>query len=285
MLRGMRTSRTLPISAALLWGLLALGCGGESAQDVAGTDDAGSPAVGQPVGASGGGAVGSGGAAVGSGGGVVAQGSGGVAAGGASGDTSGGSGGTAGQGGSPGAAGAATGAGCRKVVYDGESVKLSDGVTWSDPTGGNGSSSVTESTDNPHSGSASMKVTLTWNKGYYGGAFGYNFAGYASTGAIDVRNADSLEFWVRTETGTNDHFVVWIGDATGTAAVRDKAGGYVPLVTTTWQRFAIPLSALPGVDLARIWEIDGDTHSKPFGSAGGATFYIDDVAFTSSTCP
>jgi hypothetical protein len=275
MLRGMRTPRTLPVSAALLWGLVASGCGGEGAQDVPGTDDAGSPAAVQPLGATGG-------ALVGSGGDAVALGSGG-----GSGGTSGGSGGsdgTAGQGGAAGAAAANT-AGCRKVVYDGESVKLSDGVTWSDPTSGNGSSSVTESTDNPHTGSASMKVTLTWNKGYYGGAFGYNFAGYASSGAIDVRGADSLEFWVRTDTGTNDHFVVWIGDATGTAAVRDKAGGYVPLVTTTWQRFAIPLSALPGVDLAQIWEIDGDTHSKPFGSAGGATFYIDDVAFTSSTCP
>ena len=138
---------------------------------------------------------------------------------------------------------------------------------------------------NPHSGKASLKVDLKWNTGYYGGAFGFNWAAYSAPKAYDVSSARNLEFWARVETGTNDHFVLWLGDASGTASSRDKAGGYVPLVTTEWQHFTIPLSAYSGFDPSRVWELDGDTHSKPFGVAGGVIFYLDDVVFTGEACP
>jgi hypothetical protein len=176
-----------------------------------------------------------------------------------------------------------------KVIYNGESgagdVNLASATTWTDPNGANGTSSVTESTVNPHSGNASLKVDLKWNTGYYGGAFGFNWAGYSATKAYDIGSAQNLEFWARVETGTNDHFVLWLGDASGKASSRDMAGGYVPLVTTEWQHFAIPLSAYSGFDPSHVWELDGDTHSKPFGTAGGVIFYLDDVAFTGEACP
>jgi hypothetical protein len=176
-----------------------------------------------------------------------------------------------------------------KVIYNGESgagdVNLGSATTWTDPNGANGASSVTESTVNPHTGKASLKVELKWSTGYYGGAFGFNWAGYSAPKAYDVSSAENLEFWARVETGTNDHFVLWLGDASGKASSRDKAGGYVPLVTTEWQHFTIPLSAYSGFDPSHVWELDGDTHSKPFGTAGGVTFYLDDVVFTGGSCP
>ena len=45
------------------------------------------------------------------------------------------------------------------------------------------------------------------------------------------------------------------------------------------------MTQFTGVDLTAIWEVDADTHSDPFGVAGGVKFFVDDGAFTSPGCP
>jgi hypothetical protein len=217
-----------------------------------------------------------------------------------------GSGGEAtGGGGSPGAGGssaagggsitrggggvAGSGTSCGKIWYNGESgpgdVNLAAGNTWTDPSKdpAQGTSMVSESTTNPHGGTTSLEVELNWATGYYGGAFGFNFAKYDKMSAYDVHAEADLEFWIRTESGNKTHVVVWLTDSNAKGSNRVDITSSA-LVTPEWRKVSIPLTQFTGVDLMSIWEVDLDTHSDPFGVAGGVKFFVDDGAFTTPGC-
>jgi hypothetical protein len=169
----------------------------------------------------------------------------------------------------------------RKAWLNGESdIK---GMTWVDPTDAKqGSAKVSISAAQPHKGKGCVEASFSWIAPYYGGAFGYNWAGWDKSKALDIRQAKSLEFWIRVENGTNDHFVFWLTDAAGKAGDKVDAGNYLPgkLVTTAWQKVSVPAKDLKGsFDRTQVWEFDADTHANPWGSSGGAVFYLDDAAF------
>jgi len=179
--------------------------------------------------------------------------------------------------------------GCGKLWYDGEagSLTLTHGTTWVDPKPDpmKGSAMLSESTVEPHSGYAALEADLQWVAGYYGAAFGFNFAQYDAARAYDASNADSLEFWIRIDAGTKKHFLVWLTDSNRASSNKVAvASGAIPMLTMTWQRVSIPLATFANVDLTSIWEIDWDTHSEPFGTAGGIHVFIDDGVFTSADC-
>src|SRR5262245_38670337 len=69
-----------------------------------------------------------------------------------------------------------------KVWYSGETVTLAMGTAWGDPMPDptKGSSMISESTVEPHSGAKSLEADLNWIAGYYGAAFGFNFAQYSA---------------------------------------------------------------------------------------------------------
>jgi len=142
---------------------------------------------------------------------------GGVVSGGSSGSevTSGGGGtsssgaaGSSGMGGAPsGSAGATGGTGtggttspgtgnrpCGKLFYSGEpgEITLASGSTWSDPRGTAGTSVIKEITDNPHSGTTALMISLDWNDGQYGGDYGWSFGNYNATKQIDASTATHL---------------------------------------------------------------------------------------------
>jgi hypothetical protein len=189
-----------------------------------------------------------------------------------------------------GAAGSATpGTTCGKIWYNGESgpgdVNLAAAKTWTDPSKdpAQGTSMISESTTNPHGGTTSLEVDLNWATDYYGGAFGFNFARYDKANAYDVHDEADLEFWIRTESGDKTHVVVWLTDSNGTGSNRVDITSSA-LVTPQWRKVSIPLTQFTGVDLTSIWEVDADTHSDPFGVAGGVKFFVDDGAFTTPAC-
>jgi hypothetical protein len=193
---------------------------------------------------------------------------------------------------SSGGAGTSTGTGkvCNKIWYNGETgqgdVNLAAAPTWTDPSKdpANGTSMVSESTTNPHGGARSLEIVLNWATGYYGGAFGVNFANYDMARAYDVHDAADLEFWIRTESGDKTHVVVWLSDSQGKESGRIDITSST-LITPQWRKISIPLTQFTGVDLTAIWEVRVDTHSDPFGVAGGVKFFVDDGAFTSPGCP
>ncbi len=212
---------------------------------------------------------------------------------GASGGTSSGAGGSNAAGMGGGAAGTSTlptTKVCGKIWYNGESgqgdVNLGGANTWTDPAKdpAQGTSSISESTTNPHAGKSSLEVELNWADAYYGGAFGFNFAKYNKANAYDVHAEADLELWIRTESGDKTHVVVWLTDvdSKGSNRVDITASS---LVTPEWRKVSIPLTQFTGVDLTAIWEVDVDTHSDPFGTAGGVKFFVDDGAFTTPACP
>jgi hypothetical protein len=195
-----------------------------------------------------------------------------------------------GAGGGAAGSGAMPGATCGKVWYNGESspgdVNLAEVKAWTDPSKdpAQGTSMVSESTNNPHGGTTSLEVDLNWATDYYGGAFGINFAKYDKANAYDVHDEADLEFWIRTESGDKTHVVVWLTDSNGTGSNRIDITSSA-LVTPQWRKVSIPLTQFTGVDLTSIWEVDADTHSDPFGVAGGVKFFVDDGAFTTPACP
>jgi hypothetical protein len=186
----------------------------------------------------------------------------------------------------------ATGSGkiCGKIWYNGESgpgdVNLASATTWTDPSKdpSQGTSMVSESTTNPHGGTSALEVELNWATNYYGGAFGINFAKYDKANAYDVHAAADFEVWIRTETGNKTHVVFWLTDINGKGSSRVDITSS-SLVTPQWRKVSIPVTQFTGVDLTAIWEVDADTHSDPFGVAGGVKFFVDDGAFTSPGCP
>jgi hypothetical protein len=205
--------------------------------------------------------------------------------------TGGSTGGASMSGTGSGAGGASTVGGkvCGKIWYNGESgqgdVNLDAADSWTDPAKDptKGTSMISESTTNPHGGTTSLEIDLNWATDYYGGAFGFNFAKYNKDRAFDVHAEADLEFWIRTESGNKTHVVVWLTDSNGKGSNRVDITSSA-LVTPQWRKVSIPLTQFSGVDLTSIWEVDADTHSDPFGVAGGVKFFVDDGAFTTPGC-
>lgn len=179
---------------------------------------------------------------------------------------------------------------CGKIWYNGETgtgdVNLAAANAWTDPSKDptQGTSTISESTMNPHAGTSSLEVELNWATDYYGGAFGFNFAKYNEANAYDVHGEADFEMWIRTETGNKTHVVVWLTDTKATGSNRIDITSSGP-VTPEWRKVSIPVTQFSGVDLTAIWEVDVDTHSDPFGVAGGVKFFVDDGAFTTPGCP
>ncbi|HEV8248268.1 MAG TPA: hypothetical protein VGP93_20975 [Polyangiaceae bacterium] len=209
----------------------------------------------------------------------------------AAGATSGGATAAGGASGSAGAsetagAGGAEAATCGKIVYSGEpgEVTLADGSTWGDPhAAADGSTMFSETTDNPHSGTTALEIDLNWTAGYYGGAFGWNFAGGSAAKAIDIRDATDLELWIRANKNVW-YIAIWLTDIAGKSSGRGGIGDANFYTTTQWQKVTLPASLFTGIDASQVVEFVGDTHADPAGSAGGVKLFFDDVTFV-TPCP
>jgi hypothetical protein len=201
--------------------------------------------------------------------------------------TGGGTGGAmSGAGGMIGGAGAGgTGAAnrpCGKLFYSGEpgEITLASGSTWADPRGTAGTSMITETMDNPHSGTTALKIALDWNDGQYGGDYGWSFANYNAAKVIDARNATALSIWIRADHVTGG-FNIWLNDINKVSSkFYGVAGGTVGL---DWKELRVPMSAFAkdGFDPSKLDTFASDMHDDGHGEV---TWYLDDGVFVTA-CP
>ena len=97
-------------------------------------------------------------------------------------------------------------------------------------------------------------LDLSFNFSNYWGAFTNNFANYSAANAFNLTTYDTMEFWVRTASGTLSDLSVQLGDSAkqspdGAVAVDSYLPGGI---TTTWQRVDIPLNVFTGINMAQI---------------------------------
>jgi hypothetical protein len=205
--------------------------------------------------------------------------------------TGGGGAGTGGaMSGSGGMAGGATGAGgsntgaanrpCGKLFYSGEpgEITLASGSTWSDPRGTAGTSTITEITDNPHSGTTALKIALDWNDGQYGGDYGWSFANYNPAKVIDASSATALSIWMRADHVTGG-FNVWLNDINKVSSkFYGVPGGTIGL---DWKELRVPMSAFAkdGFDPSKLDTFASDMHDDGHGEV---TWYLDDGVFVTA---
>jgi hypothetical protein len=178
-----------------------------------------------------------------------------------------------------------------KYVYDETNgVTLASGGSWGDAAG---KTTLNETTTGVHSGSSALQIDMTWAAGYYGGGWGWNWTNWNAANAYDVSGNTALEFWIKASK-TWTMLPIWLSDGSGTPSAKvDVATILSGGITTTWQKVSIPLSKFSGNNLKAIYELDGDTHANPWGSAGGVTIFLDDVKFvcavgaggSGSVCP
>jgi len=259
-------------------GVLVAACSGADAgtgiEDLSGTAGAADTSTtgagggaGSAMGSSGGGNAqpGSGGAvsnAGGSGGSARAGGS--NAGGSSSGGSMSGGGGASGAAGSManGGAGGSDNPGEGTIWYDGEPAGLSYAAGVASLSAG---STAMETSDNPHSGTKSLSVSLNASSGW--GHIGWTPS--RDSKSYDLTTHAKLEFWIHAVSGTPTALQMEMhGPGGGCPWVNIK--DYLPGgVTKSWQKVSIPLSAFK-MDQKKIQVVDF------WLSSGNAAFVIDD---------
>jgi hypothetical protein len=171
---------------------------------------------------------------------------------------------------------------CGKLFYSGEpgEITLASGSTWADPRGTAGTNMISETTDNPHSGTTALKIALDWLPGQYGGDYGWSFGNYSAAKAIDASTATELSIWMRA-----DHVVggfnIWINDINKVSSTfHGVPGGTIGL---EWKELKVPMSsfAKSGFDLTHVDTFASDMHDD---GNGEVTWYLDDGVFVTA-CP
>lgn len=170
---------------------------------------------------------------------------------------------------------------CDAVIYDGETpaTNLAAGGSWFSPGG-----TASEVTTTSHSPTRSMRLNFVWAADWYCG-FGFNWANWntASAGILDASQAVSLDFWIRSDTGTESSITIQLSDSADVSSNSLSLTAYLASgATTTWQKVSIPMSAFTGVDKAALWEF-----RLAFGGAvsGNKVIYIDDISFALPCLP
>jgi len=142
---------------------------------------------------------------------------------------------------------------------------------------------VTQSTDNPHSGLASMQIQ-------YINIVSYDSYGEASKSFSSpqdwLESAATLGLYFRGLGANSSNLVrlyVRVEDADGASVEAVKTG--VDLRSQTWQAWAIPLEDLSGIDLSRVAKIGigvGDRAGAPGGENG--SLFVDDIGLCRGRC-
>jgi hypothetical protein len=171
---------------------------------------------------------------------------------------------------------------CGKLFYSGEpgEITLASGSTWADPKGTAGTNMITETTDNPHSGTTALKIALDWNPGEYGGDYGWSFGNYSAAKAIDTSTATTLSIWMRADHQVGG-FNVWLNDVySKPSKFYGVPGG---TIGTTWKELRVPLTAfaMAGFDPTKVDTFASDMHDD---GNGAVTWYLDDGVFVTA-CP
>jgi hypothetical protein len=154
------------------------------------------------------------------------------------------------------------------IIFDGDTVKIISGAWWGDKSG---KTILSQTTEEFHSGTSCLKIDMNWDPGYYGAAWGWNWAGWGVMGQYDARNATAVEMWVKGNVSWG-WMNIWLTDGNA----KSSAIKTINNLTTSWQKFTIAITDFSGIDLSKVWEIAGDTHAL-YGS--GYIMYLDDVKF------
>lgn len=164
---------------------------------------------------------------------------------------------------------------CDVIIYDGEtaSTNLAAGGSWIWPDG-----SVSEVTTTANSPTRSMRINFVWAADWYCG-FGFNWAnwGTSSPRILDASQAVSLDFWIRSDTGTETSITIQLSDSADLSSNSVNLTSYLPSgATTTWQKVSVPMSVFTGIDKTALWEF-----RLAFGGSisGDKVIYIDDISF------
>jgi hypothetical protein len=128
------------------------------------------------------------------------------------------------------------------------------------PFGGS-TNALTIDTTNPHGGTASLRVEVPAG-GYTGGAI--------AGPALDLSRFNAVSFWARASVA-NTLNVTGVGNDAASSTLQAELAGVA--LTTTWQRFVIPLP-----DPARFAANTGRFHFAE-GDATPYTIWIDDIVY------
>ncbi|MFZ2385493.1 MAG: hypothetical protein WBE75_04730 [Candidatus Omnitrophota bacterium] len=136
------------------------------------------------------------------------------------------------------------------------------------------------SSDNPHSGTSSLKITYA-NKASQGARWAGMYWQYPANNwgnmdtSFNLSKATKLTFWARGEKGGERVEEFKIGGITGEYPDSDSAGIGPVVLTTEWQQYTIDLQ---GKDLSSIiggfcWSSNIDVNPD------GIVFYMDDIQY------
>ena len=139
-----------------------------------------------------------------------------------------------------------------KVCYNGETgagnVNLSTGNYYTT------NAAVAEDAASAHGGTKGVDITYSFNA--FWGAFTNNFANYNPANAFNVSTYDTVEFWVRVQSGSLHYLYIQLGDSSNASSPIGGVGidSYLPGgITSAWQRVDIPLSAFSGINTSSLW--------------------------------
>jgi len=145
-----------------------------------------------------------------------------------------------------------------RVIFDDD---YGDGVAFKDFGGATNALSIDAS--DKHAGTSSLKIAVP-AAGYTGGAFAVD------TGE-DLSGWDAVTFWAKANVAATLN-VVGVGNDATTATLQAEWNA-VPL-TTSWQRFVVPLPDPAALDAAT-----GLFHFAEGAEAAAYTIWIDDLRF------
>ncbi len=129
------------------------------------------------------------------------------------------------------------------------------------PFGGS-TNAISVDTTNPHGGTASLRVEVPAG-GYTGGAI--------AGPALDLSRFNAVSFWARASVA-NTLNVTGVGNDAASSTLQAELAGVA--LTTTWQRFVIPLP-----DPARFAANTGRFHFAEGAEAAPYTIWLDDIVY------
>jgi hypothetical protein len=159
---------------------------------------------------------------------------------------------------------------CPRLVFNGETAgaPLSGLGTWISQGSGN-AGTLSENAASAQSGSNGLAARFLCNDSGWWAGLGLNWSQFNDANAWDLTGYQSIEFHLRSATGTVPGLsagLTWVG---GSASM-----DLTFTVGTTWQKVVIPFSALAGINAAQVTEFN-------IGLSNGANFdntvYVDNI--------